>query len=548
VASSASSARSRARKPKRFGSETPRIFTPPLRKLEPRSPVTERRTLGYSVIDFATDMLEIDLLPWQRWLLIHMLELLPDNTLRFRTVVVLVARQNGKSTLSQVLALWAMYVYGWPLILGTAQDLDTAEEVWQGAVDLVEETDENDNPVRPELLELRDKVVMVNGKKSLNLTSGERYKVKAANRRAGRGLSGDLILLDELREHQSWDAWGAITKTTMARAMALILALSNAGDSTSIVLAYLRRMAHAAIGDPDGINADDHPGAILDENEEPDDDMDNVDEDTLGLFEWSAPPGCPVSDRDGWGQANPSMGYTITERTIAAACKTDPEWVFRTEVLCQWAAGSLEGLYPPGSWDACLDADSQIATDSPIGLCVDVSWDRSTGHIGLAGFRDDGLLHVEVIASRAGTDWIVPWLTSPDRSEAVQGARVAVQASGAPVSSLIDAMLEAGIEVEPWKGGDLGGATGGMYDHVRQATVRHRIQPILDVAVATAAAKPLGDSWVIDRRKSAADASPLIAVIGAAWLIGPKAPEPTKTPTIHDWDESLFDDEEVYYI
>jgi hypothetical protein len=31
-------------------------------------------------------------------------------------------------------------------VLGTAQDLDTAEEVWQGAVDLAE--DDDDEPVR----------------------------------------------------------------------------------------------------------------------------------------------------------------------------------------------------------------------------------------------------------------------------------------------------------------------------------------------------------------------------------------------------------------
>src|SRR5690606_14406289 len=82
-----------------------------------------------------------------------------------------------------------------------------------------------------------------------------RYKVKAANRRAGRGLSGNLVLLDELREHQNWQAWGAITKTTLARAEAMILALSNAGDVTSVVLAYLRRTAHRVLGDPDGICA-----------------------------------------------------------------------------------------------------------------------------------------------------------------------------------------------------------------------------------------------------------------------------------------------------
>jgi hypothetical protein len=53
--------------------------------------------------------------------------------------------------------------------------------------------------VRPELVDLLAQVVLkVNGKKSLNLKTGERYKVKAANRRAGRGLSGDVVLLDEL--------------------------------------------------------------------------------------------------------------------------------------------------------------------------------------------------------------------------------------------------------------------------------------------------------------------------------------------------------------
>jgi len=214
------------------------VFTPPLRRLTPKT------SLGYSVIEFAETILEIDLYPWQRWLLIHALELLRDNTFRFRNVVVLVARQNGKSTLSQVLALWFMYVYGFELVIGTAQDLDVAEEIWQGAVDYVEES--------PDLLEQWQRTVKVNGQKSLELKTGQRYKVKAANRRAGRGLSGDLILLDELREHQSWDSWAAVTKTTMARAEAQVWALSNAGDASSIVLRYLRKMAHAAIGDPDG--------------------------------------------------------------------------------------------------------------------------------------------------------------------------------------------------------------------------------------------------------------------------------------------------------
>ena len=494
MASSVASPPSRSL-PKRLGAEQPRIFTPPLRQLTPKT------SLGYSVIEFAEKVLEIDLIPWQRWLLIHMLELLPDNSLRFRTVIVLVARQNGKSTLSQVVALWFMYVYGVALVIGTAQDLDVAEEIWQGAVEMAEESED--------LAALIDRVVKVNGKKALELKGGERYKVKAANRRAGRGLSGDVILLDELREHQSWDAWGAITKTTMARAMALVLALSNAGDATSIVLRYLRRMTHAALGDPDGIVTDE---ALLPEDDAEVEFEIDEDDDSVAIFEWSAPPGCDIRDRDGWAQANPSLGYTITERTIAAACRTDPEWIFRTEVLCQWSDGTLVGPFPPGSWDAGRDADSRVAPEAPVKVGVDVSWNRSTSHIALAGRRADGSMHGEVVATRAGTDWLIPWLTSDERQERVRKARVVVQGKGAPVSSLIDAMREAGVNVEECAGSDLSAACGTVYDLVRDGLVKHPPWPALDVAAATAVPKMLeGGAFVFDRKKSPADAAPLIA-------------------------------------
>ncbi|HET8765800.1 MAG TPA: terminase large subunit [Pedococcus sp.] len=520
-ARSASSARSTARAPKRLGCEEPRVFTPPLRKLTPKT------SLGFAVVQFADEVVGIDLFPWQKWLLIHALELLPDGSFRFRNVVVLVARQNGKSTLSQVLSLFFLYVLGTALVIGTAQDLDVAEEIWQGAVDIVEET--------PELDSLKERVVKVNGKKSLELKSGERYKVKAANRRAGRGLSGDLILLDELREHQSWDAWGAITKTTMARPNAQVWALSNAGDATSVVLRYLRKMAHAELGDPDGINGNDDPASLLvnDDDLEPDE-LEVEDDGSLGLFEWSAPPGCSVLDRDGWAQANPSLGYSITERTIASAARTDPEWVFRTEVLCQWSDGSLEGPFPPGSWEAGQDAESRRAPDAEVVACVDVSHDRGMAHIAIAARREDGKIHTEVVASRAGVEWVKPWLTDeafPHRAK----WRITGQTNGAPVSSLLPDLEAAGLPVEPWQGPDLARWSGAFYDLVRglgedgsnTPGVYHRPQPVLDVPASTAVTKPLGDGWVWDRRHSPTDIAPLVACTGAVGLLtrpveGPK--------------------------
>jgi len=497
-------ARAGAAPKKRFGFEEPRVFTPPLRKLTPKT------TAGFALIEFASVILGMDLLPWQKWLAIHALELLPDGTFRFRTVVLLVARQNGKSTFLQVLALFFMYVRGVHLVIGTAQNLDIAEEVWQGAVDIAEDV--------PELASEIERVVKTNGKKSLELSQGERYKVQAANRRGGRGLSGDLVLMDELREHQSWDAWGAVTKTTLARAHAQVWAASNAGDAASIVLRFLRKLAHVALGDPDGLQD------VVDVA--PDDaDVAEVleDDDSLGIFEWSAPPGCALDDADGISQANPSQGYTITDRAINGARRTDPEWVYRTEVLCQWSDGSLEGPFPPGSWEAGIDKDSRIVDDKVV-ACIDVSFDRSRAHIVFAGHRADGLPHVEVVASRAGTEWVLPWLQDRKRVDLI--AAVTGQTRGAPVSGLLPELLEAGVPIVDWQGSDLGGSSGIFYDLVRANGIRHLAQPVLDVAAATAVTRPSGDGWLWDRRHSSTDIAPLVAATGVVCLLAGTTEKP----------------------
>ena len=115
----------------RHGVTLPRIFTPPLR------PLTRETSNGFAVIAFAEIMLHVHLYPWQQWLLVHALELLEDGSYRFRKVIVLVARQNGKTTLMGVLAAWWLFVDSNKhpdrvppvkfLVVGAAQTLDNAK-------------------------------------------------------------------------------------------------------------------------------------------------------------------------------------------------------------------------------------------------------------------------------------------------------------------------------------------------------------------------------------------------------------------------------------
>lgn len=541
-----------------LGSELPRIYTPPLRPLEPRSTTTEKRTLGYQCIDFATQDLGITLFPWQAWLLVHMLELTAAGRLRFRTVLVLVARQNGKSTLSVVLGLFFMYMLQRRLVIGTAQNLDIAEEIWQSAVHLVIEEDEEEDLLRPWLYEELENVVGASGKKALVLVRNRRWKVQAANRGAGRSLSADLVLLDELREHQTWDAWAALTKAMMARSFALTLGLSNAGDAKSVVLRYLRSTAHAALGNPDGLDLDSIVKPVLTEDLDDDEvdeaiaELEEQFEDDLAIFEWSAPPGMPTTDRSGWLMANPSTNHPdgIALRTIASAQRLDPEFVFRTEVLCQMSDSSLDGPFPEGAWEATLDETSTIAdaTDRVIGL--DRSADRTFVHAAVAALNQRGVPHTELVASRAGDEWVVPWVQ--ERHHTGQLRAVALQGKGAPVSALADALEAAtcddhpdgcGIVVHRWEGADLGVGTGAFFDAVRGALtaevdhgrgVDHRkfvrlAQPLVDIAAGTAVPKILGDGLIVwNRTGSPTDIAPLVALNAALHALT-NQPKPTRS-------------------
>ncbi|WAC65173.1 hypothetical protein OVA14_07170 [Agrococcus sp. SL85] len=498
-----------ARRPRLLGNEQPRIFTPPLRDLTPET------TDGYACIEFAEAILEVNLWPWQKWVLLHALELNPDGTYRFRTVVLLVARQQGKSTLMLVLSLWAMYVQGAPLVIGTAQNLDIAEEQWAAATDMAEAV--------PELASLIKSVDRTNGKKALVLESGERYKVAAASRRGGRGLSGDLVLLDELREHQNWQAWGAVTKTTMARPRAQVWAASNAGDLTSVVLRHLRSLAHRALGWPDGQEGMADIGEVPEAT-----DLEGGADQSLGLFEYSAAPGRGIWDRDGWAEANPSLGYMVPEAAIASAAGTDPEHVFRTEVLCQFVNHAATGPFPTGSWKASTVDRVTRDTKRPVEYAVDLDHDRVMAYIAIAFWDTLGRRRVEVAAQRVGTDWIIPWLTSPKRKVPVN--RITLQTRGAPITSMLPAFEEAGIEVAPWEGVSLAGWHGTFYDFIRAAAaddadgdevdvtklpLTHGAQPALDVHAQSAVIKPLGDGWAIDRKNSPNGAAALVAAIAA---------------------------------
>lgn len=484
------------------GNTEPRIYTPPLR------PLTPDTSMGFEIIDFAKEVLNIELTPQQKWLLIHAFEVIDDEEagwkLRFRIVIVLEGRQNGKTTLGCVVALYFLYQLEVGLVLGTSQDVSNAEDTWQKVVEIAQDI--------PVLSKAVKHVWYTNGSKRLQLVGNRDYRVKASNRKAGRGKTANLILMDELREHQTWDAWAALSKTGMAVKNSLIWCMSNAGDGTSVVLRHFRIKAHARLGDPDGIAKE------LGEAEPIADP--SADTGALGLFEWSADPKADPGDEEAWRQANPSLGYTIDISALKESYADDPADVFKTECLCQWVTSTVTPPFPREAWEAGRDDKSRIKKSSPLWWGVDISADRAHASIGVCGLRKDGAWHIELAEYRSGIAWLKKWFEKA-APKYPGGMRVALQSKGAPIASMMDVLAAIeGVEIVECSGKDVAGWCGRMYDAVAAGTgesdavrVYHTSQPALDLAANIAATRPMGDgAWAWDRDKSQEDISPLVAV------------------------------------
>src|SRR3990167_1768763 len=369
----------RSRSSEIVGSVEPRIWTRPLRDLNPES------SYGFDVIDFAEEIGR-PLDPWQRWLVIHAGELQANGLPRFRQILVLVARQNGKTELLVVMALFWLYIEGVRLVLGTSTNLDYARESWEKAVTLAESR----KTLAKEIPS--NGIRRTNGEQTLTLASGGRYKIAASNRKGGRSLTVDRLIMDELREHHDWSPYAAAKPATSAVADAQIFMISNAGDDKSIVLNSLREQA-----------------------------MEGTD-DSLGIFEWSSPDGAEPTDLDALAQANPNLGRRISVDSLmgdairAKAAGGDQLATFLTENHCRHVS-RLNPAIDTTAWAACTDVGSLEGERNRLAACLDISVDGQHATLYAAAQLEDGRVRVDPIHAWTGNDTAAQVKRDLDRSE-----------------------------------------------------------------------------------------------------------------------------------
>lgn len=466
--------------------------------------IESRSSAAHDVITMAAAAgLELD--EWQRHVLDGALGERGGGKWSAFEVGLVVPRQNGKSAIVEALILTALFVWETKLIVYSAHQFDSAQEVFLRLQQLIEDS---------EFADQVKQVYTANGKEAIVLKNGCRVKVKARSKGGGRGFSGDLIIFDEAFDLPS-QITGNMIPALAARSMkpgtdVQVWYTSSAAHSTSVKLHELRSRA-----------VSDKPGRLF-------------------YAEWSAPDDVADDDVDAWYLANPALGIRISEEFVhdeRASLQSSPEEFRRERLGIPDPLPSTVG--PPAKLDA--DAWAKTVTSSPPvvkpGACTlayDVHHGWTTISIATGSLAGS---YGEVVEHRKGTGWVPARMVELERSWSPTaigldgGNGEAVAVLGQIREAFEDVKLDTD-KLTPLTTNQYKAACGDVFDAVTNGrATRPRVEPDqLCTAGEVAAERRIGESFVWDR-KCSVPLSPLVSWTVARALLPTKA-DPDHTVSV----------------
>jgi len=423
------------------------------------------------------EILQMPLLPWQEYVLKDMLGIDSKGNWIRKTNLLLIARQNGKTHLARMLILAHLLKWDSKNILIMSSNRSMALDTFRQVAYVLESNDH--------LKGLVKQIRYANGTESIEMLDGTRLDVVAATRDGSRGRTADFLYIDELREVNE-EGYRAAIPTTRARPNSQTLLTSNAGDAFSLVLNGMRERA-----------------------------LENPPK-SFGFYEYSAPQYCKVTDRSGWAQANPALGYTITEEALEEAVATSPIENTRTELLCQWI-DSLSSPWTHGSLEDCADSELVLSAGAYTVFAFDVSPSRRNASLVIGQILGDGRIGVGVAQtweSQVSVDELK--IAADIKGWADQYRPRSIGFDSYATQSIADRLKNAGLVLEAIVGAQFYQACTDLKDALDNKRLVHNNSEVWVQNMNNCAAKTNDSSWRIIKRKSAGDIS---AAIGTAMVV-----------------------------
>ena len=417
--------------------------------------------------------------PWQEIVLRDWLGRRRDNKWSASRCGLAVPRQNGKNGALEIRELFGMVELG-EKFLHTAHEVKTARKAFLRLCSFFE------NKRRyPELAELVETIRKTNGQEAIILTNGGSVEFVARSKGSGRGFTVDVLVMDEAQE---------LTDEALA--------------------ALLPTISSAPLGNPQQIYTGTPPGPkasgevftrVHDEGVE-------GKSKRLSWLQWSAPKFCDADDRANWAIANPTLGIRLAADVIVdeRASLTDDD--FARERLGIWDEKVVGGFgIPRETWEALIDNASQITGN--VQFAVDMTPNRDRIDIAVAGYRSDGLPHIEIVETLNTTADAIERLRV---LSVTYGASIVLDPIG-PIGSIVPDLQEHGIELVIMRANDAKASAGRFYDACMTNGLRHIGQPELTNALLAAKRRVLGDAFAFARSDPAVPISPIVAASEALW-------------------------------
>lgn len=462
----------------RRGSQVPRIEHYPL----------YHSSAGDDAVDVAAAA-NLILDPWQEHVLRAALGERGDGRWSSFRVALVVPRQNGKNAILEARELAGLLLFGEEVVTHTAHQFSTAHKAMIALMNRLKSSplmSEVKGFAGGEVEDIRD----VDGFKtgnfpSITMKNGNQLRYAARSGDASRGFTGDLVVMDEAYSLRSSEM-DALIPTMAAKSLngnAQVWFTSSAGMPDSDHLASLRQQG-----------------------------IDQV-SDRMTYMEWSAVDDAEPTDRDAWYQANPGLGYRISEEYVQDEFDTlvvddGSDEGFKRERLGIWATLGGEPLFSSSLWSSMATAEP-IEKGVPIAFALDVPPSRDVATLCAAAEFEGGRIRFEVV-DRFDNFHIIP-----DRLRTLQDkwepSAIMVDAMSA-AGSMIDGLRRDGVRTRQLNGRQYVEACGQFYDTVMTENARHSDQKELNDAIAAAERKVRANSstWVWARKDTMTDISPLI--------------------------------------
>jgi Phage Terminase len=439
--------------------------------------------------------------PWQQFVLRNALGERYDGRWSAFEVGLVVARQQGKGAVLEARELAGLVLFGEQQVVHTAHELKTSMKHFQRLVRLFDASDD----LRPKVKQ----VINSNGKEGLKMANGAVLECLARTKNAGRGFTGDLVVLDEAY---------ALTADQMEASMPTMLATDNA-------------QVWYTSSPPLDAESGEILMSVRDRGE-------SGDEDRMAWFDYGLAGSLDkladvdLDDRANWWAALPAMrsGRVREENVLVMRKALGTDKGFAREILGIWPPKPPKGgfrLIPASAWNDAGDPDSRIDGRPAFGVYVPP--DRSYSAIGAAGARVGGGRHIELTGSdqigddhRPGTGWIVPRLKALDKHMpsvmVIDDKAVAEEAEAAGLivhrANVSDVVTGCQLLYDGIAGPD---AEARDLHHVEQ-------KPMTDAA-ACAVKRKVGNSWAWERYEITGDIAPIAAASLALFGHG--------TPRVH---------------